>query len=129
MPLSILKGLALGWLVTITGVMIIAFLVHGENMKETGIQPAAVIIMMLAAFVTATFAGRKGNEKKLLICLAAGAVYYLSLLGINALFFDGKYRGLLGAFLTIGGCSLVAALLLSRQKQQRPAYLRSIPKG
>ena len=128
-PLSLLKGLGLGWIITVAGVAIISFLLHGEHLKETGIQPAAVIIMMLSAFITAIFAGSNRDEKRLLICLAGGGLYYLSLMGCNALFFDGQYRGLLGALLAVAGCSLVAALLLSRQKRQRPAYLKRMPKA
>lgn len=129
MPLSLLKGIALGWLVTVGGGVITAVLLHGEHMTERGIQPAAVIIMMLSAFAASIFAGGKDGEKRLLKCLAGGGMFYLSLLGCNALFFDGKYQGILGALLTVGGCSLVATLLLSRQKQQRAAYLKMVPKA
>ena len=127
-PLALLKAVTLGWLITIAGTCLMAFLLNSELLDEKMIKPAAVIIMVISAFLTA-IAGGKRAENKLMMCLAGGAFYYASLLGCNALFFAGKYNGMLGALLAVAGCALTAALLLSRQKQQRPAYMKTLRKG
>ena len=128
-PLKLLKSVVVGWLITIIGASIISILLHAERITEEVIKPAAVIILMLSAFVTAVIAGNATTEKRMLMCLGGGVVYYGSLVGCNALFYDAQYEGLLGALLTIMGCCLVAALLLSRQKHQRHAYVKRLPKS
>ncbi len=127
-PLMLLKALAISWSITMVGTAIVALMLYTERMDEQVITPAAVIIMMIAAFVTAIVTGSNKEGGKLLICLGGGLVYFASAIGCNALFFDGHYQGVLGALLAIMGCSLVGALLHSRQKRQRPAYMKRLPK-
>lgn len=129
MAVSLLTGFAISWILTTIATIIITILVFGERLGEDAIQPAAVITMMVATFISSVLAGKMQSNKRLLICLAGGVVYYASLVGCNALFYDGEYNGLLGGLLTITGCSLVAGLVITRQKRQRPSYLKGLSKS
>lgn len=120
---SIPLGLAFGWIVnlaiTLLSAIFVSILVAGERVGENLITPAAVITVMIASFLGAIVAAKRVGQRRLIICLASGAIYYLSLLCCTALFFDGKYEGLGAAALTIIGCSAVAGLLGLRQKRQK----------
>lgn len=117
---SVTVGLALGlgmnWLIMLIGAAVAAFLILGETVDETAMSTAAVAIMILSSVVGTAAAAKKAGVRRLPVCLASGGLYFLSLLCGNALFFDGSYRGIPAAALTILGCSLVVGLWGLRQK-------------
>ena len=120
---SIPLGLALGWVVnlavTLISAILVSVLVAGERVGENRIGLAAVITVVISSFCGAIVAAKRIGHRRMIICLASGAVYYLSLLCCTALFFDGKFEGLGAAALTIIGSSAVAGLLGIRQKGQK----------
>lgn len=118
-PLGLTLGLAVNWLTMLMGAAVAAFLIFGEKVDETAMPTAAVAIMVLSCMAGTTAAAKKAGFRRLPVCLASGGLYFLSLLCGNALFFDGSYRGIPAAALTILGCSLVVGLWGLRQKGQK----------
>lgn len=123
--MRVLKALAVGWVTTLGATAIISILISGEYLSERSLTSASVMSTMLSASIIAIIAGRKQESGKLLWSIIGGVTYYLSLIGCNALFYDGKYKGLLASCLTILGCSLVCGLLLTRQKHQGSLYYKA----
>lgn len=125
---SIPVGLGLGWLagvlVTLMAAVIATSLIAGEHAGEGVANTAAVAAVLCASFVGAMVAGGKIGNRRLLMCLASGGIYFVTLLCCNALFFDGSYQGLLAAALTIIGSSMVAGLMGIRQKRQKNRHGR-----
>ncbi len=120
---SIPVGLALGWLagvfVTLLTAVVATALIAGEHAGEESANTAAVAAVLVASFIGAMVAGGKIGSRRLVMCLASGGIYFLTLLCVNALLFDGHYEGLLAAALTTAGSSLVAGLVGNRQKRQK----------
>ena len=125
---SIPFGLAWGWIVnvavTLISAIFVSVLVAGERVGENRIGLAAVITVILSSFCGAIVAAKRIGYRRMIICLASGGIYYLSLLSCTALFFDGAFEGLGAAALTIIGSSIVAGLLGVRQKGQKTKGLR-----
>lgn len=125
---SIPVGLTLGWLagvlVTLATAVVVTSLIAGERTGEGVANTAAVAAMLLASFVGAMVTGGKIGNRRLVMCLASGGLYFVTLLCCNALFFDGSYQGLLAAALTILGSSLVAGLMGIRQKRQKKPHAK-----
>lgn len=125
---SIPVGLTLGWLagvlVTLGTAVVVTSLIAGERTGEGVANTAAVAAMLLASFVGAMVTGGKIGNRRLVMCLASGGLYFVTLLCCNALFFDGSYQGLLAAALTILGSSLVAGLMGIRQKRQKKPHAK-----
>lgn len=117
---SIPVGLALGfgasWAVTLAVTVFLTFLVLGGGTSETMLAPAAVAVVLLASYIGAIVGAKKIGHHRLQICLACGGVYYISLVGCNALFFEGSYQGMVPALLTILGSCLLAGLTGTRRK-------------
>lgn len=124
MPISLGIGLILAWMFTVAVGAIAAFLVAGERMPEDFIEPAAVITLCVSSFVGSMVAGGMMEQKRMIVCVVSGGIYYLSLICFNMLFFEGCLHGLLGAALTIMGSCVIAGLLQTRQKKQRIAYFK-----
>lgn len=118
-PVGLAMGLGISWAVTILLTVIFAFLMLTEKIKITMLSPTAVGIVMFASFAGAMTAAKKIDAHRLMICLASGGVYYISLVCCNALFFDGAYQGLIPALLLLIGSCLLAGVLGMRQKEQK----------
>lgn len=116
--LALVAGLLVGWAVTLLASVVITFLVAGERIGESSLPPMAVAAMVLGALAGAVTGVRSAPARQLLVSLAGGGIYCLSLLGCNALFFDGQYQGVVPGILTVMGASAAVGLLSLRQKSQ-----------
>ena len=123
-PFALLTGWITAWVTTMLLTLITTFLVAGEHISESAMAPAAVITISISALISATVAAENTAEKRMMVCLINGCVYFLSLICCTALFFDGTYQGIGSAALTVIGCSLVSGFLSIRQKRQKNQYLK-----
>lgn len=129
MPVSLATGCVLAWVITIVIGAIVAFLVTGERVSEDFINPASVIALFASSFTCAMIAGGMVGQRRMIVCVISGGIYYISLICVNILFFDGSFRGLLGAALTVMGSCVIAGLLQTRQKKQRISYYKGAGKA
>ena len=129
MPVSLAAGCILAWVITIVIAVIVAIFIAGERASEEFTNPAAVIALLAASFAGAMIAGGMAEQKRMIVCVISGGIYYLSLICVNMLFFDGSFRGLLGAALTVMGSCVIAGLLHTRQKRQRISYYKGARKA
>ena len=124
-PSALLLGLAVG--LTVTGLVaaVTAFLIAGENIQEDGMGVAAMAAILLGALAAALVTVGKVKEMRLVMCLAAGAVYLLGLICCAAILFDGVKGGIgASAAVTFGGS--LAVFLIGLNKGKRPKY--KVPK-
>jgi hypothetical protein len=127
-PAILTMGFLIAWGITILGGILTTNLVNKGTVLEADIIPAVVITMFAGAFVSSYIMGMIQGVKRPLIPIINGAIYFLSLLGVNALFFGGAYQGILGALLTImGGCT-ISSILANIQKTQKTPYSKSMRK-
>ncbi len=108
---SLPSGLAIGGIaslfVTLAAAGIMAKLTENGGISESGIGYGVMGILFIASLVGSSAANMKARQQKLLVCLLSGAVYYVILLSMTALFFGGKYKGVgVTALLVFAGCML-----------------------
>lgn len=123
-PFALLAGWLTAWVTTMLLTLITTFLLAGEHISERAMAPAAVITISISALISAMVAAEKTTEKRMIVCMINGGVYFLSLICCTALFFDGIYQGIGSAALTVIGCSLISGFLSIRQKRQKNQYLK-----
>lgn len=109
-------GFGIGWAITIAMAVITTFLTAAERVGEGFHAPAAVVTLLMATFAGAMVAAAGTDSGRLIVCLCSGGLYYLSLICCNALFFEGRFQGLVAALLMVLGSCLIAALTGQRQK-------------
>ena len=96
------------------------WLLSSEKIEERNIGYITMILLLVSSFLGALVATRLINEKRMLVCLCAGSVYLLSLLGITALFFGGIYSGVgESALVILAGVLSVALIALKGNKSAK----------
>ena len=107
MPTGLLTGLGVSLAVTILLAVVAAKLIDMEWIGEKDIGYCAMVILMAAPFCGARLSQKKIKRQRLMVCAMSGGLYFLSLLGITALFFGGQYEAVGVTFLLVaGGCTL-----------------------
>lgn len=130
---SIPAGLAAGTIAallwTVVGAAITAGLISGETLPESAIGYGALVILITASFLSAQISFHKIKHRRALVSLAAGGIFYLVLLSMNALFFGGQYAGMgVTALAVLAGCG-TSLLLGLRQGRGRSSVKYKIPKA
>lgn len=113
--LSAPAGTALGLLtslaVTVVGAAVCAALMSSERIGQSAMGICAIATVIAASVLGALVTVGNIKRMRLQMCLLSGGCYYLLLLGLTALLFDGSYTGLgstaLGVLL---GSGIVAAM-------------------
>ena len=108
-PSGIAIGTLISLVVSIVGAAVSAWLVSSEKIGEGGIGYAALVVVALAAVSGAWFSTSVIKRLRLQMCLLSGGCYFLCLLAVTALFFEGQYRGIGSVVIAIlCGCGIVA---------------------
>lgn len=118
-PTGIALGLAINWVITIGLTALSATLILSDRGGEGLLALMAVGTLLVATFCGTLVASRKTGSRRMLVCLISGGVYFISLAGVNALLFEGRYQGFLPALLTIIGCSLLTGLVGLERKSRK----------
>ena len=118
------KSLGISMIVSVgsalAGSAVGAWLLSSEKIEERNIGYITMILLLVSSFLGALVATRLINEKRMLVCLCAGSVYLLSLLGITALFFGGIYSGVgESALVILAGVLSVALIALKGNKSTK----------
>ena len=108
---SMSGGLVIGTLmslgVTLLGAAVLAKLIDGEILLENSIGYGIMVILVAASYLGAMMSYSKIKRQQLVVCMAAGLIYFLVLLSITALFFGGQYSAVgVTALLILCGCGL-----------------------
>ncbi len=118
-PLGLGCSVLVSMTVTLLAAVVMTFLIAGEYMQEAAMPTGAAIAMLLASIAGSLTVIIKIGQKTLWMCLASGAIYYLCLLAMTAMFFGGQYAqmGVSGVAVLIG--SAVVILLSLRGSRGR----------
>lgn len=92
-PKGIAIGLAASLTSTLIGTAIAAGLLASEKIGEGSLGYIALTLLLLSSILGALVSVMIIRQKRLPICLISGGAYLLSLLAINALFYQGTYSG------------------------------------
>lgn len=111
MPAGIGIGVALAAIMTMAGAAVLAWLVNGSVMPETGFGYGAMAVLLLSSLAGSWLAAILVKHQRLIVCLATGAVYFVLLLGLTAFCFGGQYQGVVPTAVLVTGGSLASAMV------------------
>lgn len=119
-PKGIGIGLAVSMTTTILGAAVFAWLLATERIGEGSEGYISVMLLMVSSILGALISCWMIKEKRLPVCLLSGYAYFISLLAINALFFEGTYRAVgESALVVLAGALSVAILGLKGTKNKK----------
>ena len=104
-------------LVTLVGAMVAAKMIDMGAMQHNSIGYAVLAILFLSSFLGAMIAAEKTKRQLIMVCALSGTAYFLILLGVTALFFDGQYEAVGVTALVVLGGSVLAAMNAVRPKR------------
>ena len=96
-----------------------ASLIAAERVGENHGAIISVIALIVSSAIGAGVAFGKSGHHRLVSCLTSGAVYYIMLLGCNALLLDGLYQSMGITALAVLGGSGSSSLLGLRNNQHK----------
>lgn len=119
---KVVKGIGVSLLasllITIAGAAIGAWLLSSEKIAMENARFITVVFLLLSSIIGALFAVSIINEKRVPVCIISGAAYFLLMLAITALFFEGTYSGVGESGMVIfAGVFAVALLGLKGEKR------------
>lgn len=124
MPAGLAMAGGLSMAVTLVLSLVLAKLLDSGSLGEGSVGYGALVILLLSSGLGAWLATVKIKRRRLAACMASGALYYILLIGMTALFFGGQYTGMGVTALAVAGGCLTVCLLGSGQGRARK---RSIP--
>lgn len=120
-------GLGVSAAVTLAGAAILSYLILGEKVGENGIGYGAMVIQAAASASGGLTAVKLVKRSRLLICGILAAAYYVLLLSMTALIFDGQYTGMgvTAAMVLLGAAAAALPGVLGKGSGKRgkiPSY-------
>lgn len=119
---SMASGLTFGATVsmgiTVIGSAVLAKLLDLEKMTWENMGYGILIMLLIGSFLGSTIAICQIKRRRLLVCFAAGGIYWLLLLGIATFFFGGHYHGVMVACALILSGSLSAGLMVKQSNRR-----------
>ena len=121
-PAGIVFGVFAALAFAMLGALLLALLVMKETVPMSGIGVGAMVIVFAAAVFGCWLASVLTNGKKLLVCALTGIAFFLILLSITAVFFDGVFEGIgISAVLILLGTG-VSVLFGLRKKSGKSKF-------
>lgn len=120
-PMGVAWGTVSALSITAVGAGILAWMMAGEKMNEDSLGYGIIVVLLIASCAGALVAARRIKRLRVQMCLLSGAVYYLSLIAVTALFFGGKYQGMgVTAIVVFIGCIAASIMTLSKRMTAKP---------
>lgn len=119
-PVGIGIGLVVSVIITLLGAAAVAYMIESEVIGESSIGYASMVILMVATVAGVATAVVKTKRLRLQVSLLTGSAYFLTLLATTALFFGGRFDGVITTLILI----LIGSLLVALIPQKRNGWRR-----
>lgn len=127
-PISLLISIGTAWFITTIMSAAITTLVISNRITENWVNILSVVTLIIATLISSYVVIKQVGKGHEILCFANGAIYYISLLCCNALFFDGKYQSLLGTAFTVMGTTICTFLLEMRKTAHKKSRFKTFRK-
>ena len=117
MPSGLVTGLSVSLCATLLLAAVSAKLLDLQWIGEKDIGYCAMVILLTAPFVGSKAAQARIKHQRLMVCAISAGLYFLTLMGITALFFGGQYEAV-GVTLLLILCGASLSLLTGNGKNR-----------
>ena len=92
-PAGITIGIFISVFATLSTTFLMAKLVDAEVVSMDKVGYMVLVIIIISSWIGVTTASGKIKRRRMLVSLATGTMYFVTLLAITGLFFGGQYSG------------------------------------
>ncbi len=124
-PVAIGIGAAVSLEATLIISAIVAMLIASGKLSPQVTDYAVMIMIMASSLVGTLVSTSRVKSKKLIISVMTAAVYFIVLLCITALLFDGMYQGIPATAMVVFGGGLINVLLPAGRNNHARGYIRN----
>lgn len=125
MPIGIMWGTFVSLLTTCSCAALLSWLILNGKIDHHILGYLIMGVLISASILGAITAGNMTKRRRMLVCCITGISYFLSMLGITALFFGGNFQGAeVGGCLIITGSMIVGMVGVLRKRHQENSYER-----
>lgn len=89
-----LIGIATALIVTIVCTAIFAWLIHSEMIGERSVGYCVIATLLCSSFAGVCVTVKKAKHNNLVVCIISGMGYYAAMFIITALFYNGRFTGI-----------------------------------
>ena len=125
---AILSGTSTGAATAFLGAAVLAKLLDMEVMKMENAGYGILVIHLMAVFLGVRTTLSRAGKAGIWVAAATGASYFLLLLAVNALFFQGEFTGMGVTLLLIAAATAGAVLTEGKRSGKRGRRHYKIPK-
>lgn len=120
-------GLGVSVIVTLVGASLLSYLILRETVGENGVGYGSMGIQAVSAAAGALTASKLVKRRRLVICGILASAYFVLLLSMTALFFDGQYSGVgsTAAMVLLGAAAAALPAVIGKGSGKRrkiPSY-------
>lgn len=121
LPTGVLFGVVISLAVTIIEAVLCAWLMNGEKITQETFGILTPWLLALAGWIGAMCGFRKVGRQRLVVCMVSTLGFWLVLLAIPALIFDGAYQrvGMCAACILLGGLAAALPAMKKPRKKYR----------
>ena len=122
MPAGVGIGVGVATVLSLAGAALLAWLIGSEKMNENAMGMGSLILLALSSAIGSIIANICIREKKLIVTAATSATFFILLLAITALLFEGQYHHVGATALSIlagGMIAIIPGIILSASGGKR----------
>lgn len=123
-PIGIGIGTGVSIASTLAAAAVLALLIASNKLAPTAMRYGVMVLLMVSSIIGAMVSNAKVKSKRIVVSMVTALCYFVTLLCITALLFDGMYQGVPATAMVIMGGGLIAGLLPSGQGSARHSRKR-----
>lgn len=123
-PVGIGIGVGISVISSLVIAAILAAMIASGRISPSSQSYGTLILLMASSIIGSAVSAMQIKSKRMIICLATALCYFLVLLCITALFFDGMYQGVPVTGLVVMGGGIIAGMLPTGQARSNKSRKR-----
>lgn len=123
-PGSIAVGTAVSIAAALIGAAIIAILIESGSISPGAIRYGVMIMLLASSLAGAIAASTCFTSKRMIVCVIASICFFVTLLCVTAMFFDGTFTGIPATALLVIGGGIIAGLIPAGHGKKQKTHIR-----
>lgn len=124
-PSGIAVGITISFIVLLLGIAFVAKLIDKELLADDKIGYCVMVLLLVTSCIAAMVSYGKIKQKRMFVCILTGIVYFVILLSVTIVFFEGRFSGVAETGgLVICGSAVAILPALGRKRHMKSPKIK-----